>query len=506
MPLSQEQKIQLIKAYEPILYFHKDEKFTPVKPEVYMQNSALWCSQPGGPESRHDKNNWDACEGEVEGFPREPLLEKGAISVNPIDDGTNDSDGDGVNEWYLGHQADDGLMPFVISNDERSLWLDNAAWQDSDGVTATSLNEEVNVERAVDRWNNEPPLQDAADWYYAEVEELDKLSNLVALIREEDGIDLREVFGNAYVIWYYFLYPLHQENTRLCSETLGASAHGNYEGDWNAVGVFVRQEATFPWESAEFPAPEFIGYGQRGRGLIEDNIPFFRQQMDVRTWVGGEVRRVDTHAKVFVAEGSHNNYSIPGPKDPPALDLSDSACGTVDEVEEELRDRIDDLEDTLESVKDVAVLIAKVAIGGAIGGPFGALVGAIAGAIEAAVSGGDDDSDPIDDEVREELEDDDPPEPDDYGVILTPSSLAGSLPDASFATEVRPWQGSPEDHLVNRELQIWWPGTSQDRIGYEGRWGVMCQNDPRDRRSGIEFPNFKRAFLLDLAIFQSAED
>jgi hypothetical protein len=31
----------------------------------------------------------------------------------------------------------------------------------------------------------------------------------------------------------------------------------------------------------------------------------------------------------------------------------------------------------------------------------------------------------------------------------------------------------------------------------------MCQSDANDRRSGIEFPDFKKAFLLDLAIHLS---
>ena len=501
MPLTKEQKQRLIEAYEPILYFHPDEGYVPVKPDVYVEASALWCSQPPS----HDKRDWDACKGsEVRDvFPKEPLIEKGKITVNPgLHDGASK---------FLGFQEADGFLPFLVSNRDRELFFDMAAWQDSEDVTDTSENKSCSTERATERWRDEEPLRSAVDWYYAEVEELDTLTDILALLREGSGPDLgealRKILGKAWFIWYYFLYPIHLEDPRGCEKIVGVGDHGNYEGDWNAIGVIVREPLTLPWESGSFPEPEWIGFGRRARGLVENFVPFFRQQMDVRSWAGGEVRRVGTHPKVFVANGSHNNYPVAGPQDPPTISVSDAACGVTEDVDEAIKEKLDELEDTIDTVKTVVVTVAKVAggcgIGAIFGGPLGCLIGAavggIAAAIEAAADSDDEESTPVDDAVAEELERDHPPDPGNYGLVLVPQFLETTLPDASEAASVRPWAGTPDHHIVDRELQVWWPGERNDP-GYGGRWGVMCQEDPYDRRSGITFPDFKRAFLLDLAL------
>ena len=39
------------------------------------------------------------------------------------------------------------------------------------------------------------------------------------------------------IIWYYFLYPGHEEFLRRCEAFFDKKSDGDYEGDWNAVGV-----------------------------------------------------------------------------------------------------------------------------------------------------------------------------------------------------------------------------------------------------------------------------
>ncbi|MBZ0296459.1 MAG: hypothetical protein K8L99_28110 [Anaerolineae bacterium] len=506
MPLTEEEKKQLIEAYEPILYFHPEEKFVPVRPEAYLQSAALWHSQPPS----HNKTDWG---NGGPGFPRTPIIPKGGISVNPADDleGSGDPDGDGVNEWYLGHE-EDGTFPYLISNDERELWLDLAAWADTDAVDDASLNQECNIERA-QAMMGEEPLNSGKDWYYAEVQELNGIEDLLASLRK-DGVDLgqliREQFGEAWFIWYYFLYPIHEENFRRCEEVVGAGNHGNYEGDWSAVGIIVRKPLTLPWEpGGTFPSPEWIGYSVRLRGVIENFLPTIRQGMLVRPW--SDVRKLGRHAKIYVAEGSHNNYSIPGDKNPPAVALGgipigDATCETTEEVDSAVRDKLAELEDTLDTVRDVVVTLAKVGVGFAIGGPLGAIVGGIAGLIEAASSGGGGSSEPVDDAVETEMERDHAATEGSYGLVLKPADPAFSIDDAADATEVRPWAGDIQNRIVNRETQVWWPPTSGNDPGYKGRWGVMVQEDTFDRRSGQEFPDFRRAFLLDLALHFSGSD
>lgn len=498
MALTKAQKIKLIDAYEPILYYHPDEKFVPVKPEVYMQASALWHSQPPS----HDKKDWG---NGGPGYPRKPDIDKGSLSVNPADDGVG-------GKTYIGHTNPDGRMPFLTSNNDRELWLDMAAWKDGKEVSQTSTNDACNVDEGLKRWTNEAPLKAAGDWYYAEVEELDTLTDLLAIL-QKDGVDLgkvlRGVLGKAWIIWYYLLYPIHQENLRGCEQVVGAGNNGNYEGDWNAVGVIVRQPATLPWESSgSFPNPEYVGFGRRARGLIENFLPILRQEMQVRPWT--EISKVGRHLKVYVARDSHNNYAIPGEQNPPAITPSDASCGATEKVDEEIKKKLNELQDTVDSIKTAVVTVAKVGGGCGIGaiffGPLGCLIGAavggIAAGIEAALSDDDEESTPVDDAVKDEVERDHAPAQDAYGLVLVPSSLTTTLDDKDKAKTVRAWAEKAEKHVVDRQLQIWWPGRGDDP-GYQGRWGVMCQSDANDRRSGIAFPDFKKAFLLDLAIHLS---
>ena len=497
MALTREEQNKIIEAYEPIVYFHPEERFFPVKPEAYLQASALWHSQPPS----HKKEDWG---NGGPGFPRTPDVEKGKLSVNPADDGVG-------GKTYLGHTNPDGRTPFLTSNNDRELWLDMAAWKDEASVTDTSKNEACNVEGALTRWTTEEPLKMAGDWYYAEVQDLDTLTGILATL-QQDGLDLgkilRDTLGSAWFIWYYLLYPIHQENLRGCEQVAGAGNNGDYEGDWNAIGIIVRKPAKLPWEpGGTFPDPQYIGFGRRARGLVENFIPTFRQEMQVRDW--HEISRVGRHPKVYVARASHNNYGLFGPQNPPAITPSDASCGATEKLDEEVKKKLDDLQDTVDTVKDVAVSVLKIGVGCAIGAIFGGIgcligagIGAIAAGIEAAVDNDDSDSKPVDDATKAETERDHPPDENNYGRVLVPQTLTATLDDAAHAQEVRPWAETPDKHRVDKELQIWWPGQREDP-GYQGRWGVMCQSDPNDRRSGIVFPNFRRAFLIDLAIHLS---
>lgn len=504
MPLSKEEKIRLIKAYEPILYLHPDEALSPVQPEKYVESAALWCVQPAGKDSRHNKDFWGQCKLN-QSFPHEPLIPKNGISVNSAEDfqGSSDPDGDGVNEWYMGHQADDGFIPYMLSDEDRMLFLDNAAWRDSVEVSATSLNEEVNVDEALAKWQRDEFLQ-TNDWYYAEVDEINTLEELILGLRE-DGLDLvdllKRVFSQTYVIWYYFLFPLHRENMRGCEEVLGAGSHGNYEGDWQAIGVIVPKPDDLD-NPESYPEPLYVSYGQRARGLVEDFIPFARQYMDLRDWSAFEVRRLGLHPKVYVAKDTHNFYANSGPHEAPSLDISNTACGITVDVDEAIEEIKDDIDDAVSVIVTIAKIGAGCGIGAVFGGPVGCGIGAIVGGIAALIEAGS--TGTIGDppgaaNPPPNMGGDNAADEANWGDILVPQELVAGFPDAADATDVRPWRGNEEQRLVDREAQVWWPQQGDD-LGYNGRWGVMCQEDTYDRRSGIEFPDFKRQMLLELAI------
>jgi hypothetical protein len=529
MALTPEEKAKLIQAYEPIMYFHPDEKFVPVNPRTYIESSALWPIQPVG-DKLHEKSSW----GEFgthpafpgipgrEKFPRRPSILRGGLSLNPADDqeGNNDSNGDGTPDWYLGHSDPSdarGPRPYLTSNENqgRALFLAHAGWaEDGDNVTETSKNEACDPDKLQGRWENEQKLKDNRNWYYAEVEELDTLGDLLGRIKGGQGVDVGAILkdklfgGGSWFIWYHFLYPVHLEGTRLCEQMTGAGNNGNYEGDWNSIGIMVRREGNLPWDQATFPAPEFIGFGMRGRGFIENLIPFFRQQMAVYKWQ--DIQRVDTHAKVYVALGSHNNYSIPGPQ--PSPSITDAPCNTAEDLNEQIEDLKDQVEDLKDTATAIAVTVVKIAAGAGIGALFGgvgalvgAVVGGIAAAIEAAVNSSDDESDSPS-APPPTTPDEQPPLPNTYGLVITPDVLKAQATVTANTQQVEVWAKSVttadalENHLVDRtgSQQLWWPTTiDRDDMGYNGRWGVVVTNDPRDRRSGIPFPDFKTAFLID---------
>ena len=554
MKLSKEQKRTLAATYEPILIFHPEEKFTPVNPRIYMESCAMWCTEPGSGDAIHSKDNWGDCSGQSS-FPRTPLIEQSNLSTDP-------SDADPSDPVYIGERDDHGRPQYLASGDERLLWLDTTGWKrDTDewvvpswttDVTEDSANREVSIDGAQDQYQSwreetEDGTRPAVDWYSAEVIDLNELEELIVHSSEAVTLDsLKNVIEEALVIWYYFLYPAHQEVTRGCERIAGVGRHGNYEGDWTAVGVVIHREG---WLSLlediaddgdldvdhdRIPEPEYVGFGRRSKGLIESaDVDIakrtFRPKMEIDRW--NEVgRKQGTHPMVYVTRGSHNNYRTAGEKSPPSSDLSDATCEVIEGAErtasetmEKADEGVEEAEELLDDVRDAAVTMSKVAAGAGIGaafGPGGAAVGAGAGAVsgivEASQSSVDLDSDEDGDGngglfdrggVDADDASDQTASEDDFGVVLAPANLVSQLESEFTANQVRSWTGDMSDRIVDRREQRWWPTTPEVTDddgrpiqGYDGRWGVLCQTDPADRRSGIEFPLFKRSLLLELVV------
>ena len=371
-----------------------------------------------------------------------------------------------------------------------------------------------NVERAGARWSDEANLKAARNYYSAEVMDIDNLSRLLISIFSSNGIDvenmLRDQFGDVWAIWYYFLYPVHQEYLRRCEQFFDKESDGNYEGDWNAVCVLVKKPATFPWDQPNppFPDPEYVGYGVRLRGIMDqavEDTTLFRQGMIIRPWM--ETEKLGQHPRVYVANGYHNNYSRAGMQPPLnatlfGLQIEKLGCGVTEGVDQIIDEVKDTWSDVKETSKDVAVVVAKIAAGAKIGGLFGAVVGLMAGIAEALSSSADRERTP---EEWKRLEEEHGPEPQRYGLILTPPEVPLPVktndPDPAkndTYKSIEIWTGDDMERLVDRDTQLWWPGTDK-RPGYNGRWGLRVQKDPMERRSGITFPDFQRAFLNDLA-------
>ena len=506
MALTAQQRALLAQTYAPILLFHPEERFVPVRPDAFMLASSLWRGDQTG-----RKDGWGLG---GPGFPRRPLIPKNGISLNPNEDfeGIKDPDGDGVGEWYLGHHNRQGIFPYLRSVDSEELWLDCGGWLGGDQVSDQSSNESCHLDELDKRFRTEAPLVAARHWYFAEVHESEEIEkffvNFASGPKDIESL-VRGEYGDVWLIWYYFLYPGHEETLRRCEAFFDKKSDGNYEGDWNAVGILVTRPATLPWETPlpVFPTPRVVAYGARLRGLAKDVLrgESFRQGMTLQRW--DDVETSGLHPRVYVARGYHNNYVGPG-KQPPAdpslatVQVGILACGIGESASQAVDDVKDVGSDIVETVKDAAVALGKIAAGAKVGALFGvpligALAGALAGIAEAIAS--DADHQPSADDWRKR-EEEHAPDRGTYGLVLTPLEVPNPLDPAKneTAAEIVNWAGTPMDKLVDRSQQLWWPNPGDHRPGYAGRWGVRVQKDSQLRRSGIPFPDFRSSFLRHL--------
>ena len=518
MALTDAQKLQLISAYAPILILHRDEPLVPVKPELFVERAALWITSP----LTDKKEFWGAQIDPANPFPREPNIPKRGITLSPAGDveGADDVDGNGVPDWYLGHQDQDGRYPYMIGTEGVESFLDHGAWSATDEVTESSDNRLADIQGAKERWTESPTsfARTMTDWYHAEVSEPSDVERLLLSIGASGGdavTALRGVLGEVYVIWYYFFYPAHEERLRRCQFALDGGHVGSAEGDWQAVGVVVPQPAAFPWEApgTPLPTPSHVGYSVRLRGVSRKLVrELATTGMLMRTW--DQVSRIGMHPRVFVAKGYHNNYPQPGPQPPANLavlglgleELSCEVLGIYQDVKEDVEDALDDLGDFAEAA-GITILkaVAGAGIGASIGGPFGAAIGAAAGlaaGIIEAIVGSDDDDRPTDQEI-EAAEMEHAPDLAGYGIVLKPADVAnplvGDTEPPESALVVRTWLGTEQERMIDYTQQVWWP-SNRLRPGFDGRWGVRVTNDPLDLRSGRTFPDFGRALMNDLAV------
>lgn len=506
MALTSEQRIRLIREYAPILFFHPEERFVPIHPLAFINQSALWRGNSTG-----KKEGWGLGGANFPNFPRNPSIPRKGISLNPAEDveGKSDPDGDGVNEYFLGHTNQLGIQPYMRNVEAEQIWLDCAGWLDGDAVTKDSSNEACNLDELAQRFGKESTLLNGRYVFFGEVMELDETERiLVSLVSGSSTTDLiRKIVGDAWLIWYYFLYPGHEEFLRRCENFFDKKSDGDYEGDWNAIAILVPKPAKLPWEEPNpaFSEPAHIGFGVRLRGLGKDvaDSEHLKQGMTIQEWKN--VEHIGNHPRVYVSKGYHNNYATPGVQPPrdgsmASIEIGKLACG-IGEGVSQIVDKIDDkVSDVGETVKDIIVSLAKIFAGAAIGARFGnplaGFIGGLASGIAEANASSATHNPTAEEWRKKELEH--APIRGDYGLVITPKDVPEPLINDTdplkneAAKEIVQWIGDDVSHLVDRTNQLWWPPN------YNGHWGVQVQKDPMLRRSGIQFPDFQRSFLREI--------
>ncbi len=112
---------ELIRNFEPILYFHKDETFFPSDAKRYMEHCHLWRAE----KPFDDRSSWG---GKGTPFPRNPMIGSGGIAA-----AQNEVQQPGqADDTYIGQQQGLEFPFFSADNEERFLEL--SGWEASDGA------------------------------------------------------------------------------------------------------------------------------------------------------------------------------------------------------------------------------------------------------------------------------------------------------------------------------------------------------------------------------------
>ncbi len=479
----QEDTETLARRFEPVLYFHPDERFFPSDAKRYLEQCALWKA-----EAPFDvKDSWG---GKGAPYDRSPLIGYGKIAAVAGEIGTLLGPGNLVD----------------TATEER--FLDLAGWKDAAGtaqpkVTATSKNTYSNRD-AVAALYNKPDgaggnraLRDSRFWYHAELFEGDRLRRLLATVRAPDLVKVLDSLKNAALLCYYFFYPAHEEPLEAICKNVEGKEFGGFAGEWECLAILLERD-----DPAGMSRPSFIGCSGR---LLDASAGAVAQAADEadaakRVWMKvrpfAQAQPIGEHPRLFVSNGTHSLYLEPGLHSVtyPA-ESRPYGCGTYEGTPPPPPPPAE----TDNPMEAEGILWAKVIAGNGLLGPLGATVGLVWGIVEAAE--GNYGLGVVGTAELDESAKDDAGTP-GAGKVVKPKDLA--VPDAG--ADVQDWSsargletdGRRYDFVVDRTAQTWWPADF-DQGGYRGRWGARVETDPFGRRAGMRFPAFWRMFFLAFA-------
>ncbi len=541
--LTSEEKVRLADEYAPILFFHRDEKYEPIRPDRYMSSSAMWLNKPVGDRIFNWGNEEDQAGTD---FPRDALIPRSKIGVNA-------EDAEAENDTFIGSEGEDGFRTYQVSNEERELFIQQVSWS-----VGGSDSEFAN---AAENFREKNGFKEITPSFFVDVRDQDDIGAVPrdAATPLPPGFEnaLRSIYRSGFwLITYRFFFAYHEETLTDCeidSEVIRAKRaesfhahhiHGSFEGDWHAVSVIVETPPVLPVPGAptglppmpmspldltDFPRPDFSGYSRRARGVlvnigsgIVDSRNF--SIMKLANVAAGDARFTGNHLQTYVARGTHNMYASPGRYDAPKFDstlplpielidtciLADNVALAFNEVEA-VTEKIGNVVST---GKKAAISLAKIGAGAAVGGvlfgPVGALFGAWGGAMASAIEGllcpppdtipgqpspppGPNNVPDVGPTINEE---DDLP---DFGTVIAPESVADRIRDAfgTNLTELKIWEGPTESRIIDRTdgVQPWWEPDGNHPQGYRGLWGARVTSDPFNRRRGSRIPAYEALFV-----------
>ncbi len=522
----------LIRAFEPILYMPKGERFYPSDSKRYLERSNLWTADPAkDPPGAGPKLG---ARGKFAGKTGEP----------------------------------ESFLPNNIANNE-NCFLEVSGWIDGRANPAPKKNRFANLDRLAQAYNLFDPLlgdvflSTSRFWYHAEVFEETRFQSLTEFARGPHSVVVNETLrrlssssstdGKPLLLIYNFFFPGYDLGLAGCDLKPDSDMFGSFAGQWSCFALLLRSKGPVPGTTIDAWFPEAVAYSVRspdGLGDTQGNVlEDARIQLQVHNGqVDGPVDFVSrdrgagkhpgNHARLFAVKGTHTfstkpnrPESTPNIKDPAAKD-----CGQNELLEVVVKEPEKSDTTTVTGRNTWAgnkyVVAAKIAAS-ALGGPFGLVLGAF-WAIEELIifSGG----------VATALGLDEPlpaapaptktteqlpitTNPEDFQLVITPfgfpkesvppSGLISASLDAWYtvtwpapltreATLETEIGGKTYSLMISRTSasdtpkQNWWPSIQGDQMS-RLRWGPEVNIDPFKRRSGMAFQEYWSRFLVAYA-------
>jgi hypothetical protein len=369
--------LELVRRFEPILYFHPGERFFPSDAKRYLEHCALWAA-----EVPFDKK--DSWGGKGQPFDRVPLIGRGKIAATPPERRPGDT--------YLNDS------PTLLKDDQgNERFLELAGWKDKagvaqPGVTAASANTYANRQPVADAYDTDPDLRGSRFWYHAELFDTTRLERLLR-DQASRAPDFSKVFAalkNPALVCYYFFFPGHEEPLAApCDAQVEGKELACFGGEWACMALLLERDDPL----AHYTTPSWIGH--TGRRLPDLEIgpgvsvpvpqafdPERRSNMKVTRWrpgtgaFGALPDVLGDHPKLFVSSGTHSLYLDPGPHvvDPYPADVTPQSCGVFDTPQ--AQQEYVDAHPHEDPDGNALIALAKTLLGLILGGAYGAIAGA----------------------------------------------------------------------------------------------------------------------------------
>jgi hypothetical protein len=489
---------ELVRRFEPVLFFHPDERFFPSDAKRYIEKSALWTVKG---TKRDDKVNWGGSG--LDHFPRHPKLNP------PLAAATGE----------VGAPASAPLDPGV---DE--VFLDLAGWRDSTDVTTGSANTYANLDEIAARYGKDlddgldKPLQNSRFWYHAEVFDLARLRLLIDANLKPN---LTEAFAalkpNSVLLCYYLFYPGTDGGLEGCDgETAQLFDHA--AGQWTCISLLLDGTSQGNGQPTTY-TPTSIAMTSRAPGLVTTSQTEARHfGMTANSWSlvskvvrdRGPGQLPGEHPLIFVARQTHGYYLGTGPQatfPPLGNDAARATCGSFETFEEVFAEEDAVNAGYSEQRRKNSLFKWFCLFGGPLGAFFG--LGYSGGVSGLANLGG-----PGTPEAPPQF--DHPPDAGVFGFVVHPEGV--TLSNVQSGKQVV-WprfgvETNMSTNILTREYSLLvgssvqtfsrppWLPSDNHASGFRGRWGNRVTADPQSRRAGMEFMEF---WQLSLLAFRKAQ-